>query len=297
MKKRIPLAAASLALLLTGCGQTASPASTAETQPSASAETSAQAEETASPLTVTFLKVGKADGIVLQTANHTVIIDCGETGDGSRINALLSESGVTTIDCMILTHFDQDHIGGAPEVLENYPVQQVIAADYTESGKEYKALCKALEAQQLTMQQPTEEMTFTLDDCTFTVYPHKAEDYKNGYDNNCSLVTRLVHHDNVLLFTGDAMEERLDEIMDIGDCDLLKVPYHGRELKNMESFLDAVTPEYAVICTSKPEVEDVTVSQLESRSIATYVTGIDGNITAVSDGETITVETTKSKKS
>ena len=297
MKKRLPAAAASLALLLTGCGQAPPAASTAETQQSAPAETAETATEATYPLTVTFLKVGKADGIVLQTANHTVVIDCGEEGDGSRINDLLAASGVTTIDCMILTHFDQDHIGGAPEVLENYPVQQVIAADYTESGKEYKALCKALEAQQLTMQQPTEELTFTLDDCTFTVYPHEAENYKNSFDNNCSLVTKLTHHGNVLLFAGDAMEERLDEIMDIGDCDLLKVPYHGRELDNLETFLDAVTPEYAVICTSKPEISETTVSQLESRNIATYITGQDGDITAVSDGETITVETSKSKKS
>ena len=299
MKKRLPAAAASLALLLTGCGQTVSPASTAETQQATPAPQATAAEtvsEETYPLTVTFLKVGKADGIVLQTANHTVVIDCGEKGDGSRINDILAKSGVTTIDCMILTHFDQDHIGGAPEVLESYPVQQVIAADYTESGEEYKDLCKALEAQQLTMQQPTEEMTFTFDDCTFTVCPHEASNYKNSFDNNCSLVTKLVHHDNVLLFTGDAMEERLAEIMDIGDCDLLKVPYHGRELGNLEIFLDAVTPEYAVICTSKPEISWVTVKQLESRSIATYITGQDGDITVVSDGTTLTVETSKKKK-
>ena len=298
MKKRLPAAAASLALLLTGCGQTVSPVSTAETQPATSAPAESVAETAIAetfPLTVTFLKVGKADGIVLQTANHTVVIDCGEEGDGSRINDLLAESGVTQIDCMILTHFDQDHIGGAPEVLEQYPVQQVIAADYTESGKEYKALTKALEAAGLTMQQPTEELTFTLDDCSFTVYPHKAEDYKNSFDNNCSLVTTVTHHGNVLLFAGDAMDERLSEIMDIGDCSLLKVPYHGRELDSLPAFLDAVTPEYAVICTSKPEISDVTVSQLESRNITTYITGKDGDITAVSDGETITVETSKKK--
>ena len=296
MKKKRIAAAAAAALLLTGCGQLPESAAEQSTAAPSSAETGAvPADAEANPLTVTFLKVGKADGIVLQTANHTVVIDCGEKGDGSRINDLLAQNGVTQIDCMILTHFDQDHIGGAPEVLESYPVQQVIAADYTESGKEYKALIKALEAQQLTMQQPTAELTFTFDDCTFTVYPHKAADYKNGYDNNCSLVTKVTHHDNVLLFAGDAMEERLTEVMDIGDCDLLKVPYHGRELSNLPAFLDAVTPEYAVICTSKPEISNVTVSQLESRNISTYITGKDGDITAVSDGESITVEASKKK--
>ena len=291
MKKRIPAMAAAVALLLTGCGRTDGSRSAAE--PAATAPEPASAETY--PLTVTFLKVGKADSMVLQTGHHTMVIDCGETSDGSKVNDLLAEKGVTEIDCMILTHFDQDHIGGAPEVLQNYPVKQVLAADYTETSEEYKALCEALDAAQLTMEQPTQELSFVLDDCTFTVYPHEAADYKDGFDNNCSLVTKVTHHDNVLLFTGDAMDERLTEIMDLGDCSLLKVPYHGRELVNLPAFLDAVTPEYAVICTSKPEISDVTLGQLESRNIETYVTGKDGDITAVSDGQTITVEAAKKK--
>ena len=290
MKKRIPAMAAALALLLTGCGQAGVSESAAEpvtAEPTAAAETY--------PLTVTFLKVGKADSMVLQTAHHTVVIDCGESGDGSKVNDLLAQNGVTQIDCMILTHFDQDHIGGAPEVLQQYPVRQVLAADYTEESDEYRALCDALDAAQISMEQPAQELSFAFDDCVFTVYPHEAADYRDGFDNNCSLVLKVVHHENVLLFTGDAMDERLTEIMDLGDCSLLKVPYHGRELNNLPAFLDAVTPEYAVICTSKPEVSDVTLRQLESRNIEIYVTGKDGNITAVSDGETITVETSKKK--
>lgn len=247
--------------------------------------------DTAEPLTVTFLKTGKADAIVLQTAAHTVVIDCGEKNDGDKVVDLLEENGVESIDYMILTHYDKDHIGGAAKVLKNLTVQNVIAADYTENSSEYKKLTAAMETQNLTFQMPDEPITFTLDDAVFTVYPHEAADYKDGFDNNCSLVTKIVHHDNTLLFAGDAMQERLSEIMDIGDCDLLKVPYHGRDIANLPAFLDAVTPEYAVISTSEDYLSENVLTALQDRDVQTFVTCRDGNITAVSDGQDMTFET------
>ncbi|MDE5565169.1 MAG: hypothetical protein K2I93_08425, partial [Oscillospiraceae bacterium] len=165
------------------------------------------------------------------------------------------------------------------------------AADYTEDSSEYQKLTDAMQTQNLTFHMPDEPMTFTLDDAVFTVYPHEAADYADGFDNNCSLVTKIVHHDNTLLFTGDAMQERLSEIMDIGDCDLLKVPYHGRDIANLPAFLDAVTPEYAVISTSKDYLSENVLALLQERDVQTFVTCQDGNITAVSDGHEIVFET------
>lgn len=271
MKQRILALCAALLLLLAGCG--------------------GQNSDQSYPLKVTFLKVGKADGIVLRTLDHVAVIDCGEKSDGEKMLNCLAANGVTEIDYLILTHFDQDHIGGAAKVLGSYPVKHVVAADYTEDSKEYDRLTEAMTVQGLRFERPSAPMQFTLDDCQFTVYPHEAEDYDKGYDNNCSLVTKVIHHGNILLFTGDAMEERLGEVMDIGDCDLLKVPYHGREIGNLGAFLDAVTPEYAVISTSEDELADATLQALDSRGIETYVTCRDGNITAVSDGSSLTVST------
>lgn len=274
MKHKFSAMLAALTLLLTGC----SPAT--------------EIIDTPIPLTVTFLKVGKADGIVLRTDTHTVLIDCGEKSDGKKMVAFLEENGVTDIDYMILTHYDQDHIGGAAKVLKYFTVQHIIAADYTEDSEEYENLIQAMDAQNLQFEMPSEPLTFWLADAEFTVYPHEASDYADGFDNNCSLVTKIVHNGNTLLFTGDAMQERLTEIMDIGDCDLLKVPYHGRKIKNLSAFLDAVTPEYAVISTSKNELSNKTVQTLSEKNIQTYITCNDGNITVTSGiAEELVIET------
>lgn len=279
MKPILPVMLAAAISLLTGCSASAG-SNIQETVPPDAPTT---------PLTVTFMKVGKADGMILQTANHTVVLDCGEATDGKKMVARLNEYGVQTIDCMILSHYDQDHIGGAPEVLANFKVNQVIGTDQEEDTEEYQQLLNAVKAEGLNMQIPRTPMTFVLDDAAFTVCPHKAEDYRDGYDNNCSLVVKVTHHDKTLLFTGDAMEERLAEIMDIGDCDLLKVPYHGREIDNFPLFLENVLPEYAVISTKEKDLASSTVNALGAAGAKIYTTFADGNIIAVSDGSTIQI--------
>ena len=283
MKHIIPVLLAA-ALVLTGCAQKP------ETNDPVPVTTLAP-DTPATPLTVTFMKVGKADGMILQTAGHTVVLDCGEVTDGKKMTARLQEQGIQTVDCMILTHFDQDHIGGAPTVLENFEVKQVIASQQEEDTEEYKALCDAVKAKGLSMELPGTPMTFTLDDAIFTVYPHKASDYKDGYDNNCSLIVKVTHHNETMLFTGDAMEERLAEVMDIGDCDLLKVPYHGREITNFPQFLQNTKPEYAIISTKEKELAQATTDALNTVGAKIYTTFADGNIIAVSDGSSITVTT------
>ena len=279
MMKRLTALLTGMALLLAGCAQ--SPESTAESTESVPA----------SPLTVTFLKVGKADAILLRTANHTVVLDCGEKTDGKKVTSRLEEDGVTSVDCLILSHYDQDHIGGAAKVVKNLDVSRVIGADYAEESDEFTALSDALDAKGLTLERPTEEFSFTLDDALFTVYPHEADTYADGFDNNCSLAVKVVHHNETFFFTGDAMQERLNELMDIGGCDLLKVPYHGREITNLPEFLSNVKPEYAVISTNAENISGTTTAALGKIGAETYITYRDGNIIAVSDGSSITITT------
>ena len=279
MMKRLTALLTGMAFLLAGCAR--------------STESTAEPTESipAAPLTVTFLKVGKADSMILQTENHTVVLDCGEKTDGKKITARLTENGVNAIDYLILSHYDQDHIGGAAKVIKNLDVSHVIGTDYEEESEEFTELCDAMDAKGLTLERPAEEFRFTLDDAVFTVYPHESDSYTEGYDNNCSLVVKVEHHNETLLFTGDAMQERLREIMDIGDCDLLKVPYHGREIADLPEFLENVKPEYAVISTNAENISGTTTTALGRIGAETYITYRDGNIIAVSDGSSITITT------
>ena len=249
----------------------------------------------AKELKVTFLDVGKADAIVLQSESSTVVIDCGEKGDGKKISSILEESGTTVIDYLIITHFDKDHVGGAPKVLKTFDVKNVLTPDYTGNVSEYDKFAETLDGRGITPMKLKEDISFTLDDVDYTVYAPKKDFYGDGDsdENNFSLVTKAVHHNNTLLFTGDAMEERLDEIMDIGKCTLLKVPYHGRKLDNLGDFLKAVEPKCAVVCTDSNEFSGKMQDLLKKQKINTYATCFNGEITAVSDGSQIKIDTEK----
>jgi beta-lactamase superfamily II metal-dependent hydrolase len=249
----------------------------------------------AKELKVTFLDVGKADAIVLQSESSTVIIDCGEKGDGKKISSILEESGTTVIDYLIITHFDKDHVGGAPKVLKTFDVKNVLTPDYTGNVSEYDKFAETLDGRGITPMKLKEDISFTLDDVDYTVYAPKKDFYGDGdsAENNFSLVTKAVHHNNTLLFTGDAMEERLDEIMDIGKCTLLKVPYHGRKLDNLGDFLKATEPKCAVVCTDSNEFSGKMQDLLKKQKINTYATCFNGEITAVSDGSQIKIDTEK----
>ena len=244
-------------------------------------------------LEVTFFDVGKADSIVLRSENATVVIDCGERGDGKDIVSYLEDNDVTAVDYLIITHYDKDHVGGAAKVINKMDVKNVLAPDYEEGSDEMSKYKKALDAKNITPQLLTSDMSFRLDDSDFTVLAPKKTDYGENNDNDFSLITKVTHGNNTLLFTGDAMEQRLDEVMDIGKCTLLKVPYHGRKLDNIEEFLNAVSPKCAVVCTSQSEFSSQVQNILLKRSIPTYSTCFNGRITALSDGNEIKITTEK----
>lgn len=249
--------------------------------------------ENAGELKVTFFDVGKADAILLQSETSNIVIDCGEKGDGKKISKLLDESDSDTIDYLIITHFDKDHVGGAAKLIRGYDVKNVITPDYEGTVDEYTNYTEALAEKGIAPKKITEDISFTLDGIDYTVYAPKKNFYGTDNENDFSLVTKAVHRKNTLLFTGDAMEQRLDEIMDIGTCTLLKAPYHGRNLNNISDFLSAVKPKCAIVSTSKGEYSGKIRDALSKSGANVYATCFNGDITATSNGSSIEISTEK----
>ncbi|MCQ2458935.1 MAG: MBL fold metallo-hydrolase [Ruminococcus sp.] len=239
---------------------------------------------------VTFFDEGKADCMVLKTDNSTVVIDCGVKGTGKRLTAFLEERNVSDVDCLIISHYDRDHIGGAAKLIKNFNVKQVYAPDYADESEELTKYNDALKQKNITPQLLTSDVSFTADNVEYTVFAPKQSEYSKNNDNNHSLVTKAVYGDTSFVFSGDCMEERLSEIMDIGRCDLLKIPYHGRKLDNLGEFLDKTAPQYAVVLTSKKEFSSKVKSLLSDRNITYYASCYNDTITAVSDGKAIKIK-------
>jgi len=221
--------------------------------------------------------IGRADAILITTEHHAVMIDTGERQHGPQIASYLRNQNIDTIDYLIITHFDRDHVGGAYVILNEIDVRTVIVPNYSRASNHVNRFEAALESAQLEPLVLTETIRFTLDSVAFTVdpsqleYVHVSHQYEDDADDvaeeatplptgdDFSIVVSITHGGNHFLFTGDAVAGRLqellenDEIMNT-DYDFLKVPRHGRHNRRSIEFIQAISPRYAVITGFHPDL-------------------------------------------
>ena len=238
----------------------------------------------------TVLKAGQADAILLHTQNHNIVIDCGEKDDGDKIVEYLANNNISEINHMFITHFDKDHIGGFPYVIENINVKNVYAPNYEGKNTEYIKYLESIKENQMSVTELSEDTSFLIDDVLFEISVPKRKTYSEG-DNDFSMVISVTHGGNTFLFAGDAEKERLVEVMgEFGNrYDFLKVPHHGKYNKNTKRFIMTVKPIYSVICDSdKNPAENEVISILQSVGSEIYSTR-NGNVYVSSNGKEITI--------
>ena len=239
---------------------------------------------------VYFTDSGKADAIILKTENNCAVIDCGEKGDGDDVLTYLDQIGFSTVDYLFITHFDKDHVGGAPKVINGIDVEEIVIPDYEGNNSEYEKFVEALEENNITPTVLKENMTLTLDDVLLQIYPPMRSSYKES-DNDFSLCIGVTHGGNTFLFAGDAEEDRLKELPKQMNMEhiFLKVPHHGRYNDRTETFFESVSPKYAVItCSEKNPADDEVLEILNGMGCQVYQT-VDGPVVVLSDGKNLTV--------
>lgn len=241
---------------------------------------------------ISFLKVGKADAIVIKTAEHSVLIDSANQGEGKEIYNFCKDNGFESLDYFILTHFDKDHVGGAKAVLNKFQsIENIIQPGYTETSEEYLNYISMAEEKGYAPFVPEDVMTFMLDEAVFTVYPAMEKSYSQT--NDYSLVVTVEYGKKMFLFAGDAEKKRIEELRQQlperrKGYDLVKMPHHGVAENNTDKFIDFTDPEYAVItCSKKEPADEETISLLEENKTEIFYT-YNGNLTFSCDGYSIT---------
>ena len=240
---------------------------------------------------VTALSVGKADSLILKTDNHTVLIDCGEKDDGKDILAKLAEMGASKLDYLFITHFDQDHVGGAPKIISNIEISEIVTPDYEGTNPEYAKYSAMIEELGIVPTLLTNNLTFKLDDVLLCVYPPMKSNYKEE-DNDFSIVISAVHGGNTFLFAGDAEDERIAEIyrqLPTIEHKFLKIPHHGVYSAATAEFIQKVNPKIAVItCSEKNPADEEILDTLAEIGCDTRLTA-DADVKIFSDGKEISV--------
>ena len=120
-------------------------------------------------LQIHVFNFGKADSYLLMTDEAAVLIDCGESKNGKEIVQYLKEQKIESLDCLIITHFDKDHVGGAAKVMKSVSVKRVLQSNAPKDSKQVDKYLEALELTGIEAETVREELTMAVEGVNYTV--------------------------------------------------------------------------------------------------------------------------------
>ena len=258
-----------------------------------------------------FLNTGKSDAILLRfregSSEYVLLVDTGESDDYAAIRDKLTAYGITEIDCLIISHFDKDHIGSASQILQDYSVGTVYMPDYVRDSVLYRRMMSTLEVlPRVAVERLSAGREVVIPLAGGSVRINSTDLYQAGLilgsddghaaeENNYSLMTTVELGEISLLLAGDAEQDRLAEFLAStgggASYDLIKIPHHGSYDKALGDLLrGSAGLRYCVVhADSASEVEAGLVTAMRSVGSAAYYT-YDGDIFFATDGVSMTVE-------
>jgi len=256
-------------------------------------------------LHVSFLDVGQGDAILIQTPNRqNILIDGGP--DPQKINLELSKKlpfWDRTIDLMISTQPQADHITGLVEVLQRYKVKQVLESGIPYDSRIYREWLNVIEDKQIKHEIATagQEIDSGSGIKIEVLNPPAKlfQETSHDVDNN-GVVIRVSWGKVSFLFTADIREEAEFALVRQRaklKSTVLKVAHHGSKTSTSPQFLAVVNPEVAVISVGgnntfghpNPEVVERLVDRLSEEKV--YRTDKNGTIEFITNGERLWVKT------
>lgn len=250
-------------------------------------------------LEVNFFDVGQGDAIFIETPDSRQILIDG--GPGSAVLEKLGKAMPfwdRTIDLVILSHPESDHLSGLLEVLKRYKVENILWTGVKRNTAEYAEWLRLIEKESSNVFIVQAGKEATASGIVFEVlFPLESQEGKEFKDsNNSSIVAKLTFGDTAFLLTGDVYKSAEEELIrrEIAlDSDVLKISHHGSKTSTSEEFIKNVSPDIAVISAAKDNSyghphQDV-LETLEKYGINILRTDLDGDIKIFSDGKNLKI--------
>ncbi len=220
-------------------------------------------EERNGILTVAFLDVGQGDAIYIEApSGNQMLIDAGPGKAVLRELSKVMPFYDRSIDVVIATHADQDHVGGLPDVLKKYKVNIFMEPGVPGESSSYKEVEKIVASSNssgggagIKKILARRGMNVDLGDGTILQILFPVIDSPSTDTNMSSIVAKLVYGENEFMLTGDAPQAVENYLVDtegtLLQSDVLKAGHHGSKTSTSQVFVSAVSPQYAVISVGK----------------------------------------------
>ena len=255
-------------------------------------------------LQIIAFDVQNADCFLIKTPrNKYFIIDTGRAGyKGSKAQAnsiiikYLKDRGIKNIEGMIITHFDNDHSGGAVDIMKNLNVKQVYINSFEDKSMTSTNIYKTLKELKIPSQIPNNNKSiYSENSLNMQTYLAEAEE-----DNEKSIITLLSYKDFDMLFTGDAGTDAFNQLKkDIPhNIEVLKVGHHGGPHVVSSEMLNHLNTKVSVISTGPNAFGHPNKGTLDIlRKTDIYRTDRHNSIKIITDGQRYTMYTfNKDKK-
>lgn len=242
---------------------------------------------------VVFLDVGQGDCILIRTSGGDILIDAGPDFEQESLCRKLKTLGVTRLTLAIFTHFDEDHIGGADEVLARFPTKEIWIPRFDGENDAYERFWIAANSCDNVRVVEAGELR-RIGDVVLCVLSPSHETSSTGSANDKSIVLKVSCGSVAALLMGDAdvaAEKRLLKRFSttVLSCELLKVGHHGSSTSTSAAFLEAVRPQYAVIScgadNSFGHPHGEVLQRLQAAGVNICRTDLEGDIIFNCDGE------------
>jgi competence protein ComEC len=247
-------------------------------------------------LKVTFLNIGQGDAILIETPDGVqMLIDGGPDGTVLRELASTMPWFDRTIDIVLGTHPDKDHIGGLVDVLERYTVDHIITTENLMTAKSYRTALNQ-EGAEITMARSGQ--VYSLGASTTVTVFSPASDPSMLETNTASIVVQVRYGDIAFMLTGDAPSSIENYLVTTYgnqlESEVLKLGHHGSKTSSSHEFLTAVEPQFAVVSSGRDNSYGHPAKEVVERvgelDIPLVNTAVEGRITFQTDGLSVWIE-------
>lgn len=252
-------------------------------------------EAQAPALAISFLDVGQGDSaLIITPSGRTMLVDTGPDEQAvSEGVARHMPFYARTIDLLVLTHPDKDHIGGTLAVFKEYDVRGIIMPY---AGKDMPIFQEILNTAKdrnipIFFAHWHEQINLDKDVALNVLWPPEGAENIFSSSNDMALAMKLTYKDDSFMLTGD-MESSGEHVLSAFGADLksdvLKVGHHGSSTSTSKEFLQGVSPKLAVISVGASNRYGHPTAEVLGRlsGIKTLRTDRNGDITLISQGDT-----------